>query len=484
MSTKRIGVAEVLLWVFVFILILLSFTPFALGFKIKSDYTQLVTNLGKILQLELQIENYEQGLFSSEALLVISLPDDQGQIKFKEEIIHGPVYFGLLAQGKSPLVAAVIKGELDVLPEQQVMLKALFADKKPIVYQHIVDFSGNLSSQSYIPSVNSSFEGEQGPVAIQFAGTIITERYDAVLRQLSGGVKLPFFKMTTPDYSLNASAINLSFSGSMGEHHIVVGDSAMSVNLFEVNSESGQFSLRDFSARTVTSETGSLINSGTNVSVQEVLASNQKFGPIQLDFKLNGISALALNQLQVIQDEVAEMKKKNLPEEQINSMMTGQIMGVVPDLIKQAEIKIDPLLINSELGELKADMDFALQGIDADTPADPMFLLGAVSMDLNVSIDKPLLKQFVSWQLENSTVVELSREPGDSDGASENVADNVSMDQKITASIQGMIDENWLKESVRGYSSKISMHQGELLINEKPVDPVQQIMSSMGGPAH
>lgn len=474
MSTKRIGIAEVLLWVFVFILILLSFTPFALGFKIKSDYTKLMTDLAEILQLELKIDNYEQGLFSSEVSLSILLPDDQGQIKFKEEIVHGPVYFGLLAQGESPLVAAVIKGELDVLPEQQAVVKKLFADKKPVVYQHIVDFSGNLKSQSYIPSVNSSFEGEQGPVTIQFAGTVVTERFDAVLGQLSGGVKLPVFKMTTVDYSLSANAINLSFSGSMGGHQIVVGDSAISVNLFEVNSASGQFSLRDFSARTVTSETGSLINSGTNISVQEVLASNQKFGPIQLDFKLNGISAPALNQLQVIQDEVSEMKKKGLPEEQINSMMTGQIMGVVPDLIRQAEIKIDPLSIKSELGELKADMDFALQGIDEDTPADPMFLLGAVSMDLNVLIDKPLLKQFVSWQVENSAAEELPQE----------YDVEITIDQKVVASIQDMIDGNWLKESVRGYSSKISMHQGELLINEKPVDPMQQIMSSMGGPAH
>jgi len=482
MSTKRIGLAEVLLWVFVFILILLSFTPLALGFKIKSDYTQLVTNLAEILQLELQIENYEQGLFSSEASLSVVLPDNQGKIKFKEEIIHGPVYFGLLSQGKSPLVAAVIKGELDVLPEQQAMVKKFFADKKPIVYQHIVDFSGSLESQSYIPSVNNSFEGERGPVTVQFAGIVITERFDAVNMQLSGGIKLPVFKMKTADYSLGANAINLSFSGSMGEHNIIIGDSAMSVNLFEVNSESGQFSLRDFTARTVTSEAGSLINSGTSISIQEVLASNQKFGPLQLDFKLNGISASALNQLQAIQDEVAEMKKKGLPEEQISSMMTGQIMGVVPDLIKQAEIKVDPLSINSELGELKADMDFALQGIDADTPADPMFLLGAVSMDLNVSIDKPLLKQFVSWQLKNSAAADLAQ--GAETDVPGSASVDISVDQKIAANIQDLIDRNWLKESVRGYSSKVSMHQGELLINEKPVDPVQQIMSSMGGPEH
>ncbi|VAW60228.1 hypothetical protein MNBD_GAMMA11-2758 [hydrothermal vent metagenome] len=480
MSTKRISILEILLWIFVLILILLSFTPFALGFKIKADYTRLVTDMAEILQVDLQILNYEQGLFSSEATLAIKLPDKQISIKFKEEIVHGPIYFGVLSQGRSPLVAAVVKGQIDISAEKQVMVQKVFVNKVPLVYQHIIDFAGDVETQAYIPSVNTSFNDDEGTVSVQSSGMVINEHFSAASRQLSGDAKIPTLKIKTPTYSINVDGINLSFSGGIGKNQIVIGDSVISLNLFDIVSGAEQFTLRDFTIRSITSETGNLISSGSNISALEVFASNQKFGPIKLDLNLNGVSAQGLNQLQVIQDEVAEMKEKGLPEEQINSMMTGQIMGVIPELIRQAEVKIDPLSISSELGKLEANMDFALQGIDADTPADPMFLLGAVSMDLNVSIDEPLLKQFVTWQLKSSD--QASAYQGSEQSRA--VEAGIPLNQKVTENIQGMVDENWLKKSRGVYTSKISMHQGELLINEKPVDPMQQIMSSMGGVDH
>jgi len=480
MSTKRISVIEVLLWVFVLILILLSITPFAMGFKIKSDYSQLVIDLGEVMQVDLQIQKYEQGLFSSEATLSIKLPEEQGSLQFKEEIIHGPIYFGMLSQGRSPLVAAVIKGQIDVSPQAQDMMKKLFSSQSPLVYQNIINFSGDVESQGYVPAINTSFESEDGLITIQSAGAIMDERYTAATGQLSGDVKIPDFKVKTPLFSINAQGISLNLSGAIGQNQILIGNSDVSINLFNVDSGADQFSLRDFTVRSITSEVGDLINSGTHINIGQVFASNQKFGPLKLDFKLNGISANGINQLQSIQDEVAQMRVKGLPEEQINAMMTGQIMGVIPNLIKQADIKIDPFSISSELGKLEAKMDFALQGVDADTPADPMFLLGAVNMELNVSIDGPLLRQFISWQLKNDT------QAGRYQGSEESVEleSSIPLRQKVTENIQGMVDENWLKKNAGVYISKISMHQGELLINDKPVDPMQQIMSSMGGPAN
>ena len=44
-----------------------------------------------------------------------------------------------------------------------------------------------------------------------------------------------------------------------------------------------------------------------------------------------------------------------------------------------------------------------------------------------------------------------------------------------------MLDENWLVNVENVYLSKITMRQGELLINDKPVDPMEKIMSSMNG---
>ncbi|VAW70530.1 hypothetical protein MNBD_GAMMA09-2203 [hydrothermal vent metagenome] len=467
MSTKRISVVEVILWIFIIVLVLLSLTPLALGFKIKSDYSLMISELSEVLQVDVQITEYEQGLFSSDSVLSVKLPTMDKPVLFREEIVHGPVYFGLLSQGQSPLVAAVIKGRIDHSALNPAIIQKLFGENTPFTYQNIVQFSGDVSVQAYLPPINASFESEGDQFNVQSSGLVFNENYSPVDGRFSGEALIPKLKVQTPLYTISGHSVNVSFSAKMGENQILIGDTVISINVFDLTSGEDQFALRDLTVRTITSESGSLINSGIDVSVQEILASNQKFGPAKLVFKLDGISAQSLNQLQLIQDEVAEMHEKGLPPEQINSMMTGQIMGIVPDLIKQAAVKVKPLSVSSELGKLQADMDFTLKGIDADTPADPIFLLGAVSMNLNVSIDEALLKQFISWELQGSE--------------SEN---GLPLNQRVSENIQGMVSDNWLKRSAGGYVSKISMHDGQLLINEKAVDPMQQIMSTMGGVEH
>jgi len=475
MSTKKISIVEVILWLIAIIMIILSLMPFALGFKIKSDYASLVEDFSDLSQLEFKIVDYDQGFFSSTASVAVVIPDIPEQLYFKEKIIHGPLYFGLLGQGKSPLVAAVVKGELDISVSQKATVKKIFANKNPLVYQTVIDFAGNIDSQFFIPAVNTSFEDETGTVHLQSAGVIMNQQYSAENGEMKGEMIIPTFKIKSALNALNAESINVSFSGSMGGNDIVVGDSVVSMNLLDIDSAEEQFAVRDLVVHSVTSESAGLINSNTRINARELLASNQKFGPIVFDLSLNGVNAESLNKLQDVQAEVDDKLQQGVSPEQVNAMMTGQIMGIMPELIKQAEMKINPLSVSSELGKLEADLNFALDGINEDTPPDPMFLLGAISLDLNVSIDDQLLRQFISWELENSKQdVHL--------GSTKNkrIESTIPMNQRVSENIQGMLDENWLVMNEGVYLSKISMHQGELLINDKPVDPMQQIMSSMG----
>jgi len=476
MSTKKISIVEIILWLIALILIILSLTPFMFGFKIKSDYALLVDDFSDLSQLEFKIVAYDQGFFSSIASVAVELPNMPEQFYFKEKIIHGPVYFGLLGQGKSPLVAAVVKGELDISASQKAMVRKIFGDKNPLVYQTVIDFSGNMDSQFYIPALNTSYKDETGTVHIQSAGVIMNQLYSVESGEMKGELKMPTFKIKSASNVLHAESINISFSGSMGGNDIMIGDSVVSMNLLDIDSGEEQFAVRDLVVHSVTSESAGLINSNTRINARELLASNQKFGPLLFDLSLNGINAEGLNKLQDVQAEVDDKLQQGVPPEQVNAMMAGQIMAIMPELIKQAEMIINPLSVSSELGKLEADLNFTLDGINEDTPADPMFLLGAISLDFNISIDDQLLRQFISWELENNLQSDVHL------GSAKNkrIESKIPLDQRVSENIQGMLDENWLVMNEGVYLSKVSMHQGELLINDKPVDPMQQIMSSMG----
>ena len=112
MNVKRISAMEIFLWFFAFILFLLVASPFVLGFKIKNDYPAVLAELSDLVQADIQIASYERGFFSSNAVLDIGLNGVPFKFQLKENIIHGPIYLGLINQGKLPFVAAVATGEL------------------------------------------------------------------------------------------------------------------------------------------------------------------------------------------------------------------------------------------------------------------------------------------------------------------------------------------------------------------------------------
>ena len=476
MSTKRIGFFEIILWLFVFLLILVSLTPFALGFKIKSDYAVLINDLSELSQADIKILKYDQGFFSSDVLLGVRFSDMPEQFQFKEELIHGPLYLGLLSQGRSPLVAAVVKGQLDIAASQQEFIQQVFSGNTPLKYQTVIDFSGDVDAQFYIPVINATFEDEFGPVHITSSGLIMNERYSSSTGHMQGDLQIPVFKVKSEALSMNAQKFSMSFSGSMGANDIMVGDSVMSINLLDIDSGEDQIALKDLIVHSVSSDSAGLINSNIRIEAREILASNQKFGPLLLDLSINGINAESMNQMQDLQKEVESKLQQGASPDEVNAMMTAQIMNLVPDLIKQAEMKIKPLSINSELGKLVADMKFTLDEIDDDASADPMFLLGAINLDLDVSIDGQLLRQLISWELEN---IQQSGLYMGSD-ANKQIESNIPLQQKVSENLQGMLDEQWLVVNEGVYLSKISMHKGELLINDQPVDPMKQIMSTMG----
>jgi uncharacterized protein YdgA (DUF945 family) len=273
---------------------------------------------------------------------------------------------------------------------------------------------------------------------------------------------VPQIKLLTPTANYSAQGVMLSFSVAEGANRILVGDGVAAIKSLLVDVDKQQFALRDFTLRSVTADNEQLIDSGTQLSVREVLASNQKFGPLMLNLSLNGLNAQSLLKLQGMQTQVNSMLEQGIPEDQVNAMMFGQVLGILPELIKQAAVTINPLSVSSELGRLEADMDFSLTGIDSNTPADPAFLLQAINLDLNLSIEKPLIRQLISWNLQNSGVS----------------ASNAEMSRMVDENLMLLQQENWLLLENEVYRSRIAMHNGELQINGKTMDPLKTFMPS------
>ena len=479
MSTKKISLVEVLIWIFSILLVVVVASPFALGFKIQNDYSVMLRNLSNILQVDIRVMQYNRGFFSSSAIIEYAVPNSAVNFRMQEEIIHGPVYLGLINQGKSPLVAAVIKGNATSSPASDPIMRQLFSGNNALVYQNLIDFAGNFKTEGYLPPINKVIQLDAVEFKVRSSGMVFTEHYSAINGTLTGEVSVPSFNLSEIDTNINLQDMKLSFHGSMGQNGLMMGDSVLALAKLDIKSLDEQFAMHNLNVRSITSEHGVLVDSQAQVNVREIYASNQKLGPVSINASVNGLNARSIKQLQAAQKEIEAKVKQGVPPEQINAMMAGQMLGLLPDLFKQAEIKVMPVSIESEMGKLEANFNLAMEGLDNNAPADPLFMLNAINLKIDFSVDEPLMRQLVEWQY----VTNQERLNALGTASSQKAEADIQLEQKVTENLQGMLDENWLVFENGTYKSDISLQQGVMTLNDKSVDPMQQIMSQMSAPA-
>jgi uncharacterized protein YdgA (DUF945 family) len=438
----------------------------------------MISRFSEMMQADIRVASYDRGFFSSDVVLELKLANPSTVIQFSENIIHGPVYLGLLNQGKSPLVAAVIKGKLVPNAEYRAMLNKVFAGQSPLVYQEIVDYTGNVVVDVYVPAVDTVIEQDTGPLAIQSSGMVFKSVYSMAQQTMSGEGGMAEFVFNSEQSSVSVENLKMNFSGRMGINDLLMGDSNLSLARLDVQSANEQFAMHDLRVSSVTSEVGQLINSLVQVNVREIYASNERFGPATFNIAVNGLNAGGLKKLQAMQKDIEARLEQGVPPEQINAMVAGEMIALVPDLIKQADMKIDPFKLDSELGSLQSTLNFSVEGLDQNAPADPMFMMSALNLDLTLDVDAPLMRQLIIWYLDaNADQVKLA-----GDATARKAEKNIPLEQKVNENLQGMIDENWLTINDGVYSSHISLHQGQMQLNGKLVDPLQQFMSQMPAP--
>ncbi len=478
MSTKKLSLLEVLIWFIVFLLLLLVSSPLAMGFKIKSDYSNLVKMMAAIAQVDMRVVRYDRGFFSSDAVLEMRIPNAPVVLQFKETIIHGPVYLGMLNQGKSPLVAAVIKGELVAGADFSAEVNKMFKGQSPLVYQNIVSYSGDVESDGYVPPVDALIEEDAGTSRIQSSGMVLKSRIVGGEQKISGDSLMPSLIIDTDDSSVRCENLNINFSANMGRNGLLMGDSNLALRKLDIESPQKQFAIHDFRFRTMTSEVGQLVNSNTQINAREIYASNERFGPATLNLSVNGLNAVSLREIQNMQREAEKKISEGVPQEQVNAMIAGQMISLVPDLIKQADIRIEPLKLESELGTLETTLMFSVEGLDQNVPADPLFMLSALNLDVNFDVDEALMKQIVHWYL----VANADKIKTTGDKRARRVEAKVPMEQKVRENLRGLVDENWLTFNEGIYSSHITMSQGQMQLNDRLVDPLKQFMPQMASP--
>ena len=446
MSKKSISLIEVSLWLLALFMLLLVMSPYAMGWLVQKSYPQMLQNVAHSLQAKLNILQYQQGYFKSSIRYQIIF-SEQRKLEFSEDIIHGPLYLGLINQSQSPFVAAVVQGKLlhgDVSDELKPWLKG-----SEFIYQHVMAYNGDANIQAYLPAHKRS--------QLSSAALHVDALYSSAQQNFSGVVKLPSFYMKTEEGQLTAKKVELSFMLLATEGLFLEGDGLLSLQYFEYQSKGQQWMLQNLIAQLQNDQQQDRLNLSAHINVSEAFASNERFGPMQLNLRLSSLDVTSVQHLW------------NDPHALFDANLDSTIAALLPVFFKGARFELTSLQLASDLGDLQGQFLLSSNTQESMAAADPLSLLNALNLSLSLNVDKLLMQQIVAWQLQAHA----------DDGGLVETIKPALLKQQVKQNLQGLVAGNWLSFDQQAYRCQLELSQGQAQLNQQAVDPLAHIMSQI-----
>ena len=452
MSVKRITLLEVSLWLVAILMLFLVLSPYAIGMLVRQDYPTMLQNVARSLQGRVLIEEYEQGYFKSTIRYQLFF-SPQARFDFREDIIHGPLYLGLINQGRSPFVAAVVQGQ-SLATHVSAVLKPWFGGSG-FVYQNVMDYNGDTLIQAYLPANRQVLQYQQTPYQMSLSPMTAETFYRADKQRFSGEIKLPAVQLQSADAGIRGKKIELSFMLLAGQGDLLEGDGLLSLPYFEYQSSKEQVVLQNLIVQLQNVQQNGRYTLAMQLNTREAFASNERFGPLEINLSLFDLDKVGVSRY------LSQGHK--MPDD-----LESSLSAFLPFFIKGAGVELHNFKLSSDLGNLQGRFLLSGDAGDSQASADPLALLNGMNLQLSFQADKALMEQMIAWQLQ----MHEAESPQTVDPA-------VPMSQKVADNLRGLVAENWLSFDRQTYRCQLDISQGQARLNQQPVDPLASIMSQI-----
>lgn len=293
MKFIRGHILEILLGIISFILLLLMVLPYLSGYKIQSDYSQLIKLFSKGNALSFEVISYERHWFKSDAMLIVKDQERNVLFEFSHQIIHGPLYLGLVLDGHSPFVNMVIKGgaSLDKLPseiysvflepENQVNINAYVGFNSDIVAKFSI-LEANINNELHT-KLNQKIE--------------LNLQYDSQNSHYKGEVLIP--RLASNDETFfELENFTLNFDEQYN-NKVASGDVVLSFDLLKLKLNSRILDFRKVSARFENSIVNELLDVGFDINVSKINLFNEQINSLSFGLEAEKFNLQFMDQMHV-----------------------------------------------------------------------------------------------------------------------------------------------------------------------------------------
>lgn len=458
------------------LLILIAGLPYYFGIQAEKEYNKLIEQSSKIANLVVKRENYERGIFKSNAnteYIIKYGPVDLVEITEEDTIYHGPITYFKSMNGNTVFKFALASVDTKVVikPSYSIgEIEALF-DQLPLLYAITeISFGNSVNTEFSIPSKKGSYnsnsfnwKGMKGNAVFyldenRVITSIFSPGLDLNLGSEDDGEKL--------ELSIKGIKSNADFIYIKGAPSLPIGKSFFLIENFVLKSTNAISLILDkFEFVGNSTDKKDTIDSSYIAKLENIIVNDFKAGPGEYEIKIDNIDQESIVNIQNLVNEVSESKNP----EQNQLIIMGQLMKILPKLIeKSPKITIPKLYLMTQDGEISGDLSIYIDGDSKELSQNPLLALQHLKGQTNLKIPKSLLRTV----LENLEKDKFDMELKESGNQDEEI--NKQVVKETDELIEKLIEKNVLVEDGDFYKLNAKYENGELILNGKIIYDTNQ----------
>lgn len=393
--------------------------------------------------LQVRLQAFERGWFQSHARIALRLPGVPLPLTMDQDIIHGPLYFGELGHGRSPLI--LIASKADLLAGSDALASGY----------SVLGPSMVLSSEWYL---------EDGILQTSGIPAWIRLNYQVLKGDTDLQVNIPVLRVQQGRENLRLEDLRLKGQARIRPGQLVLGELRFSLQDLAMQGNTGNLALQDLRMLLVAGASSDRVKLDLDLSLSHMEEALESYGPVRIVLAIDKLPPEKMGALFTVQQVLARAFSGNIRPAQRQQLLEQKVLPALYPILAEAEVQLDELLMHSGGGWIEGKMQLRFNS--QEPMSTPLDLAVAADLKGELRISRHWLLAAMESQLRQQLDMLASG------GARPLQRDDRDEEARLQAErlVENLVRQSYLEASEGVYQSRIRMNDARLFMNDKEVD--------------
>ncbi len=383
------------------------------GSKVESEFSRVIEKSNQALAVSLpdtgivlKVENYQRGIFSSNADVLITSADstdNSDAIVIKTNIDHGP--FPVSQVAKFNLMPKLAATHVELANNKVTEKLFKYTDGKSLINgTTVIGYGKGIDSTFDIIPLDITENGN----SLKFSGAKFVFEGTADLKDIKASLTSDNTVISSDAEKESMVLKGLKFTSDITktDYGFYTGDQALVVENVDVNNNNTAFSFKNLKVNSATSVADKNAKGSLTYSIDDLDVLGQNLGSGKMSLSMDRVSAEALGKFITDYNEAISQSLSDGSLPYVADQLAMRMLSTsLPELMKSnPQFAISPLSWKNAAGESNFDLsiDFnawtpeELTNLGMSNKADEAVKKLFKSFDMNIKLSKPMLIEAIA----------------------------------------------------------------------------------------